>query len=135
MLSVVIPPSSASRTAASSTRSLLNSARRSALRWVRVAGFGLRPPKNPVLGTELAGIVQGIGKDVTTLRAGDEVFGVGAGSFAEYAVARADQLAPKPANLTFEQAAAVGVSGSTALQAVRDQGHVKAAQDVLILGA
>src|SRR6266550_1760010 len=91
---------------------------------MRIAGFGLRAPKNPVLG-----------KDVTTLRAGDEVFGVGAGSFAEYAVARADQLAPKPANLTFEQAAAVGVSGSTALLAVRDQGHVKAAQDVLIIGA
>src|SRR6266550_2653127 len=149
MLSVVIPPSSASRTAASSTRSLLNGARRSALRWVRgawhmmagrpylmrIAGFGLRAPKNPVLGMELAGIVEGIGKDVTTLRAGDEVFGVGADSFAEYAVARADQLAPKPANLTFEQAAAVGVSGSTALLAVRDQGHVKAAQDVLIIGA
>ena len=102
---------------------------------MRIAGFGLRAPKNPVLGMELAGVGEGIGKDVTTFRAGDEVFGVGAGSFAEYAVARADQLAPKPANLTFEQAAALGVSGSTALQAVRDQGHVKAAQDVLIIGA
>jgi NADPH:quinone reductase-like Zn-dependent oxidoreductase len=72
---------------------------------------------------------------VTTLAVGDEVFGIAEGSYAEYARARADKLAPKPSNLTFAQAAAVSVSGLTALQAVRDRGHVQAGQQVLVIGA
>src|SRR5207245_8318458 len=66
---------------------------------------------------------------------GDEVFGIGEGSFAEYVVAKEDRLAPKPQNLSFEQAAPIGVSGLTALQAVRDHAQVKAGQDVLVIGA
>ena len=70
-----------------------------------------------------------------TLAVGDEVFGIAEGSFAEYARARAGKLAPKPSNLTYAQAAAVPVSGLTALQAVRDRGHVQAGQQVLVIGA
>ena len=102
---------------------------------MRVAGFGLRAPKHPVLGRELAGVVEAAGDGVTALRPGDEVFGIGEGSFAEYARARADKLAPRPRNLTFEQAAAAGISALTALQAVRDHGRVKAGQEVLVIGA
>ena len=102
---------------------------------IRIAGYGLRAPKNPALGMDLAGIVAAVGTNVTRFQAGDEVFGVGTGSFAEYATAREDKLALKPQNLTFEQAAAVGVSGSTALQAVRDHGRVEPGQEVLIIGA
>ena len=102
---------------------------------MRVAGFGLRAPRNPVLGRELAGVVEAVGDGVTAFRPGDEVFGIGEGSFAEYARARADKLAPRPRNLTFEQAAAAGVSGLTALQAMRDHGRVSAGQDVLVIGA
>src|SRR5438309_135240 len=102
---------------------------------MRIAGFGLRAPKNPVLGRELAGTVEAVGSTVTRFKPGDAVFGIGEGSFAEFAVAREDRLSPKPANLSFEQASAIGVSGSTALQAVRDHGQVKAGQEVLIIGA
>ena len=102
---------------------------------IRLAGYGLRAPKNPVIGADLAGVVEEIGKDVTRFRPGDEVFGIGKGSYAEYAPALEDKLAPKPANLTFEQAAAVAISGSTALQAVRDHGKVSQRQEVLIIGA
>src|SRR5947209_8198609 len=102
---------------------------------MRIAGFGLRAPKNPVLGRDLAGTVEAIGSGVTRFRPGDQVFGIGEGSFAEYVVAREDRLAPKPQNLSLEQASAVGVSALTALQAVRDHGHVKAGQEVLIIGA
>lgn len=98
-------------------------------------GFGLRKPKQPVLGMDVAGRVEAIGKGVTQFQPGDEVFGTCRGSFAEYACAEEDQLAPKPANLTFEQAAAVPVSASTALRAVRDAGEVKSGQQVLIIGA
>ena len=73
-------------------------------------GTGLRKPKNPVPGTDIAGTVEAIGPNVHELRPGDEVFGWCAGAFAEFASAPADQLIKKPANLTFEQAAAVGVS-------------------------
>ncbi len=90
---------------------------------MRIAGFGLRAPKNPVLGRELAGTVEAIGSGVTRFKPGDQVFGIGEGSFAEYVVAREDRLAPKPQNLSLEQASAVGVSALTALQAVRDHGH------------
>jgi len=102
---------------------------------MRIAGFGLRAPKNPVLGMDLAGVVEAVGSTVTRFQPGDEVFGIGAGSFAEYALASEDKLAHKPENLTFEQAAVVGISGLTALQALRDHGRVQAGQHLLILGA
>jgi NADPH:quinone reductase-like Zn-dependent oxidoreductase len=96
---------------------------------------GLRRPKNPVPGTDVAGTVEAVGKDVQRLRPGDEVFGWSAGAFAEYASASEDQFITKPANLTFEQAAAVGVSATTALQLLRDNGKVQPGQKVLINGA
>jgi NADPH:quinone reductase-like Zn-dependent oxidoreductase len=102
---------------------------------IRLAGFGLRAPKNPVIGSDVAGVVEALGKDVTRFQTGDEVFGVGKGSYAEYAPALEAKLAPKPSNLTFEQAAVLAVSGSTALQAVRDHGKVRRGQEVLIIGA
>ena len=91
-------------------------------------------PRPPCQAREVAGRVEAVGGDVT-LAVGDEVFGIAGGSFAEYARARADKLAPRPSNLTFAQAAAVPVSGLTALQAVRDRGHVQAGQQVLVIGA
>jgi len=102
---------------------------------MRIMGFGFRAPKNPVRGREVAGVVTAVGKDVTGFRIGDEVFGIGEGSFAEYVRVRADKLARKPANLSFEQAAVVAISGSTALQGIRDQGQVDTGQKVLIIGA
>jgi NADPH:quinone reductase-like Zn-dependent oxidoreductase len=96
---------------------------------------GLRKPKNRVPGTDVAGTVEAVGKDVTQLRPGDDVFGWGEGAFAEYLRAPEDQFLKKPANLTFEQAASVGVSASTALQLLRDDGKVKPGQKVLINGA
>ncbi|WP_412740724.1 NAD(P)-dependent alcohol dehydrogenase [Krasilnikovia sp. MM14-A1259] len=102
---------------------------------VRAAGFGLRRPKNANPGRALAGVVAAVGADVTGLEPGDEVLGVGAATFAEYACARADKLAKKPANLSFAQAATLGVSGLTALQAVRNHARVTAGQKVLVLGA
>ena len=102
---------------------------------VRIAGVGLRAPKNPIRGVDVAGRVEAVGENVTRFQPGDEVFGTCRGSFAECACARADRLARKPANLTFDQAAAVPVSGCTALQAVRDRGKVRAGQRVLIIGA
>jgi NADPH:quinone reductase-like Zn-dependent oxidoreductase len=102
---------------------------------MRIAGFGLRAPRNPVRGYDVAGRVEVVGATVTRFRPGDDVFGTCRGSFAEYARARADRLAPKPANLTFEQAAAVPVSGYAALQAVRDRGKVRPGERVLVIGA
>jgi NADPH:quinone reductase-like Zn-dependent oxidoreductase len=102
---------------------------------IRLAGYGLRVPKNPVPGMDLAGVVEAVGKDVTRFQPGDEVFGIGKGAFAEYARAPENKLAPKPANLTFEQAAAVAVSGLPALQALRDHGKVRSGEKVLIIGA
>jgi NADPH:quinone reductase-like Zn-dependent oxidoreductase len=102
---------------------------------MRIAGVGLRAPKNPVAGHDVAGNVEAVGGNVTAFQPGDEVFGVCRGAFAEYASARADRLAPKPANLSFEQAAAVPTSGETALQGVCDKGKVRAGQRVVILGA
>jgi len=96
---------------------------------------GLRKPKNPVPGTDIAGVVEGVGQNVRRLAVGDEVFGWGAGAFAEYVKAPEAQLLRKPAALTFEQAAAVGVSATTALQLLRDDGHVRPGQKVLINGA
>jgi NADPH:quinone reductase-like Zn-dependent oxidoreductase len=97
--------------------------------------YGLRRPKTSVRGTDVAGVVEAVGSAVTRFRLGDEVFGWGIGSFADFAAAAEDHLALKPANLTFEQAASVPMAGLVALQAVRDHGHVKAGQKVLINGA
>jgi NADPH:quinone reductase-like Zn-dependent oxidoreductase len=96
---------------------------------------GLRKPKNRVPGTDVAGTVEAVGNNVKGLRPGDEVLGWCAGAFAEYARATEDQFIKKPAKLTFEQAAAVGVSASTALQLLRDDGKVQPGQKVLINGA
>jgi NADPH:quinone reductase-like Zn-dependent oxidoreductase len=101
---------------------------------IRMAS-GLRGPKVRVRGQDVAGRVEAVGKDVTRFQPGDEVFGTCDGSFAEYATARTDKVAPKPANLTFEQAATVPTTGSTALQALRDVGKVQPGQKVLIIGA
>ena len=99
------------------------------------AGYGLRAPRNAVRGREVSGRVEGVGREVTRFRPGDEVMGIAEGSFAEYACAREDKLARKPANLSFEQAAAVPVSASTALQGLRDQGTLQPGQKVLVIGA
>ncbi|HKO89744.1 MAG TPA: NAD(P)-dependent alcohol dehydrogenase [Polyangiaceae bacterium] len=100
---------------------------------VRLA-VGLRRPRNPVRGMDLAGIVEEVGSEVRAFQPGDEVFGVGEGSFAEYARALPSRLVPKPPNLSFEQAAAVPVSATTALVGVR-AAHLGAGQSVLITGA
>jgi NADPH:quinone reductase-like Zn-dependent oxidoreductase len=102
---------------------------------MRLAGFGIRAPKNALLGYDVAGRIEAVGAQVTEFRPGQEVFGTCRGSFAEYAVARADRLLPKPGNVTFEQAAVVPISGFAALQAVREQGGVRSGQRVLIIGA
>ncbi len=102
---------------------------------IRLAGFGLRRPKAPNPGRSLAGTVESAGQEVTGFEPGDEVYGTCDGSFAPYVRARAARLAPKPANLSFEQAAAVPVSALTALQAVRDHAKVQPGQRVLIIGA
>ena len=102
---------------------------------IRFAGYGVRAPKNPVLGMDLAGVVEAVGRDVTRFSPGDEVFGIGKGAFAEYAVAPENKLAAKPTNLNFEQAAAIAISGLTALQALRDVAEVQPGQKVLVIGA
>lgn len=102
---------------------------------VRLMGFGLRAPKQHVRGMDVAGRVEAVGVHVTDLHPGDQVFGTCEGAFAEYALARADKVLPKPENLTPEQAAAVPISGCTALQGLRDKGDVQAGQTVLITGA
>jgi len=96
---------------------------------------GLRKPRNLVPGTDIAGTVESVGKDVHDLRPGDEVFGWCTGAFAEYASASQDHLVRKPVGLTFEQAAAIGVSATTALQLLRDDGKVQPGHKVLINGA
>ena len=102
---------------------------------IRAAGFGLTRPRYVNPGRSLAGTVEVVGEQVAGLAPGDEVFGVGEATFAPYAVARPDRLSRKPAALSFEQAAAVPVSGLTALQAVRDHARVAAGEAVLVLGA
>jgi NADPH:quinone reductase-like Zn-dependent oxidoreductase len=102
---------------------------------VRLA-FGLRRPRHPIPGRDLAGVVAAVGKDVADLQPGDKVFGWSTtGTLAEYACVPADQLVRIPANLSAGQAAAVPTSGLTALQALRDIAHVKPGQAVLITGA
>jgi NADPH:quinone reductase-like Zn-dependent oxidoreductase len=103
--------------------------------FVRLMGLGLRKPKARVPGWDVAGSVETVGKDVTDFQPGDEVFGTCRGSFAEFASARPETLAAKPANLTFEQAAGVPVSGCTALHGLRDEGELQAGQTALIIGA
>jgi NADPH:quinone reductase-like Zn-dependent oxidoreductase len=102
---------------------------------MRLFGFGIRKPKKQLRGSEVAGRVETVGKDVSRFRPGDEVFGEATGSFAEYASAAEGKLVQKPANVSFEQAAAVAISGRTALQAVRKAGRIGPGQKVLILGA
>jgi len=106
---------------------------------VRLMGLGFSRPKVPVAGWDAAGVVEAVGSNVTALKPGDEVFGNcdarGTGTFADYACIPEDHCAPKPANLSFEEAAALPVSGCTALQVVRDQGKVGTGTQVLILGA
>ncbi|WP_433256004.1 NAD(P)-dependent alcohol dehydrogenase [Streptosporangium sp. CA-135522] len=102
---------------------------------LRLFGYGLRTPKVRVRGMEVAGRVEAVGRDVTRFRPGDEVFGTCEGAFAEYARGRQDRFVPKPAALTFEQAAAVPVSALTALQGLRDRGAVQRGQKVLVIGA
>ena len=101
---------------------------------MRIMGFGLRSPKNRVPGRAVAGTVAAVGENVTRFTVGDEVFGVSRGALAEYAAAREDKLAHKPSTLTFEQAAAVPISATTALQGLR-LGRMEAGQEVLIIGA
>ena len=103
---------------------------------MRLVGFGIRAPKNPLLGYDVAGRVEAVGaqRDARFGR-GQRCSAPAAGSFAEYAVARADRLASKPDNVSFEEAAAVPISGFAALQAVREHGGVRAGQRVLIIGA
>jgi NADPH:quinone reductase-like Zn-dependent oxidoreductase len=98
-------------------------------------GMGVRRPKDPGLGTDAAGRVEAVSSNVTQFKPGDEVFGACKGSYAEYAVAREDRLVLKPANVSFEQAAAVPIAGITALQALRDKGNLKPGQKVLVSGA
>src|ERR687893_632506 len=102
---------------------------------VRVMGFGLRKPKIRIRGTDVAGTVEVAGRNVTQFKEGDQVYGTCDGSFAEYACAKAERVAPKPANLSFEQAATVPVSGVTALNGMRDAGKIQPGQKVLIIGA
>ncbi len=97
--------------------------------------FGIPGPRNPVPGLDVAGTVVAVGADVTRWSIGDEVFGFGKGTFAEYATARQDRLTRKPPTLTFEQAAVLPVSGVTALLALTDYGKIQAGQKVLIIGA
>jgi NADPH:quinone reductase-like Zn-dependent oxidoreductase len=96
---------------------------------------GLRKPKITRLGVDVAGRVEAVGKNVTRFRPGDDVFGSCRGAFAEYGCASEDALALKPANVTFEQAAAVPIAGLSALQSLRDKGRIQRGQKVLINGA
>jgi NADPH:quinone reductase-like Zn-dependent oxidoreductase len=97
---------------------------------------GMRKPKNIRFGTDFAGVVEFVGKDVTGFKAGDEVFGAKNGAVADYICVRTDRaIVMKPSNITFEQAGSVGIAGITALQGLRDKGHIQSAQKVLINGA
>jgi NADPH:quinone reductase-like Zn-dependent oxidoreductase len=103
---------------------------------IRAMGFGLRKPKVTVRGRDLAGVVAAVGAGVPRFRPGDEVYGTcESGSFAEYAAAPQGRLAPKPAGISFEQAAVTPISAVTALQAVRDCGRVQPGQQVMVIGA
>jgi len=101
----------------------------------RLMGIGLTKPKKPIAGIDAAGVVEAVGSNVHGLRPGDEVLGFVRGAFAEYACAAEDKVVPKPASLTFEQAAAVPIAATTALRGIRDVGAVTAGQRVLVNGA
>ena len=101
----------------------------------RLMGVGLTRPKARVAGIDAAGVVEAAGADVRGLRSGDEVLGFFRGAFAEHACAAAEMVVPKPARLTFEQAAAVPIAATTALRGIRDVGEVRAGQRVLVNGA
>ncbi|MGE3359232.1 MAG: NAD(P)-dependent alcohol dehydrogenase [Acidimicrobiia bacterium] len=102
---------------------------------MRLAGFGVRAPKQPIPGRDVSGTVTAVGSAVTRFAPGDDVLGIGTGAFAELALAREQQLVPKPAGIGFAQAAIVGVSGSAAVEAVHRHGRVQAGQRVAIVGA
>jgi NADPH:quinone reductase-like Zn-dependent oxidoreductase len=102
---------------------------------IRLIGIGLTKPEVKQLGVDFAGTVEAVGKNITQFKPGDDVFGARTGAFAEYVCASADRVALKPANLTFEQAAAVPVAAITALQGLRDKGKIQPGQRVLINGA
>ncbi|MEL6984814.1 MAG: NAD(P)-dependent alcohol dehydrogenase [Actinomycetota bacterium] len=102
---------------------------------IRIMGFGFSKPKQVVPGIDVAGRVVAVGSQVTRFAAGDEVFGIAAGSFAQYAVAEENKLVAKPTNLSFDQAAVATVSGITALQALTTVGRVQPGQHVLVIGA
>ena len=102
---------------------------------VRTSGFGLRTPKKPIRGTDVAGQVEATGSNVTRFRPGDEVFGWCEGSFAEYVSVDESHLVSKPADLSFEAAGAISMAGCTAIQGLRDAGAVQPGQEVLIIGA
>jgi NADPH:quinone reductase-like Zn-dependent oxidoreductase len=110
--------------------------------WYRVHGpfftrfeSGLRRPKSPAIGADLAGTVEAVGRNVKEFQPGDDVFGTSAGAWAEYAPARELRLVRKPANVSFEEAAAVPIAALTALQALRNHGKVQTGQQLLINGA
>ena len=104
--------------------------------WLARVFSGMRKPKNTRFGTDFAGVVDAVGKNVTDFKAGDEVFGAKNGAVADYICVKADRaIVMKPGNITFEQAGSVGVAGLTALQGLRDKGHIQAGQKVLINGA
>lgn len=103
---------------------------------MRLLGGGLRKPKNTRFGTDFAGSVEAIGKSVTTFNPNDDVFGAKNGAAAEYICVKADRaVVSKPKNITFEQAGSVSIAGATALQGLRDKGHIQSGQKVLINGA
>ena len=102
---------------------------------IRLAGFGVRAPKNPVPGLDVAGVVVAVGADVTRFAPGDEVFGIGKGSFAEFTAAREDKLAHKPRTSTFEQAAAAAGLRTHRAAGPADVGRLQAGQRVLVIGA
>jgi NADPH:quinone reductase-like Zn-dependent oxidoreductase len=102
---------------------------------IRVMGYGFTKPKHGVLGMDVAGRVVAVGRDVTRFGVGDEVFGIGTGTFAQFATAKASKITHKPANVSFEEAAVATISGITALQAVTTVGKVSPGQHVLVLGA
>ena len=104
--------------------------------WLMRPMGGMRKPKNTRFGTDFAGVVEAIGKNVTGFKPGDEVFGAKNGALADYICVKADRaIVMKPSNITFEQAGSVGVAGVTALQGLRDKGHIQAGQKILINGA